>query len=96
MKAKYKVVATILLISIIFRFCFVITHLKHDCSHDDNCPICEIIHRLKNDIDLITPNINNIIIAIILLFPPIALYCKYWLSDKNESTLVGLKVKLLN
>ena len=35
-----KIIAIILLVSMILRFCFVIIHLNHDCTHDDNCPIC--------------------------------------------------------
>lgn len=91
-----KIIAIILLVSMILRFCFVIIHLNHDCTHDDNCPICALIHKFKEDLGGFDSNLTKVIIAILLLFPPVAFYLNSRLFDKKKETLVGLKVELIN
>ena len=98
MKAKKLsiIIAIILLVSMILRFCFVIIHLKHDCTHDDNCPICALIHKFKDDLNGFDPNLTKAIIVILVLFPSLVLYFLNKITDKKKFTLVGLKVMLIN
>lgn len=91
-----KIIAIILLVSMILRFCFVIIHLNHDCTHDDNCPICALIHKFKDDLNGFDPNLVKVVIAILLIFPKVAIYLTDKIRDKKKETLVGLKVELIN
>lgn len=97
-KNMTRVIAIILLVSMIlcFCFCFCLIHLRHDCTHDDNCPICALIHKFKEDLGGFDPNLTKVIIAILLLFPSVAFYLNSRLFDKKKETLVGLKVELIN
>ena len=91
-----RIIAIILLVSMILHFCFVLIHINHDCTHDDNCPICALIHKLNDDLGGCDPNLTKIIIAILLLIPPLAFYLSNRITDKKKYTLVGLKVELIN
>lgn len=98
MKAKKisRIIAIILLVSMILHFCFVIIHLKYDCTHDDNCPICALIHKFKDDLNGFDPNLTKVIIVILVLFSSLVLYFPNKITDKKKFTLVGLKVELIN
>lgn len=91
-----KTIAIILLVSIILRFCFAIIYLNHDCTHNDSCPICTLIHKFNDDLNGFDSNLPKVIIAIILIFSPVATYLKDKVKDKKKDTLVGLKVELIN
>lgn len=97
-KAKHitRIIAIVLLVFMILRFCFAIIHLKHDCTHDENCAICSLIHKLKKEIDGFDTNLTKIVIAILIIFPPLAFYLSNRNTDKKKYTLVGLKVELIN
>lgn len=95
-KNMTRIIAIILLVSMILCLSLIIIHLKYDCTHDDNCPICALIHKFKEDLGGFDPNLTEIIIAILLLFPPVAFYLNSRLFDKKKETLVGLKVELIN
>ena len=95
-KNLIKILTIILLVSVILRFCFVIVHFNHNCTHDDNCPICTLIHNFKNDLNGFNPSLVEIVIAMLVLFPPIAIYLNNRTTDKKEYTLIGLKVELIN
>ena len=95
-KRIVKIIALLLLFSVVLRFCFIIVNAKHDCTHDDNCPICTLIHRFQDDLDGFDPNLSKVIIAVILLIPPVEFYIANRLTDKKRYTLVGLKVELIN
>lgn len=91
-----KTIAIILLVSMILHFCFAIIYLNHDCTHNDSCPICTLIHKFKDDLNGFDPNLSKVIIAILLIFPPVATYLNDKIRDKKKDTLVGLKVELIN
>ncbi len=91
-----KIIAVILLVSMILRFCFVVIHLNHDCTHDNNCSICKIIHKFKDDLNGFDPNLAKVIIFILLIFSLVTTYLSNRIRNKKEDTLVGLKVELIN
>ena len=93
-KELSRIITIILLVSMILRFCFVITHIKHECTHDEHCTICTIINKFKEDLNyipIVTKIINTIIVLSIIM-----LYIINQIIDKKKYTLVGLKVELIN
>lgn len=89
------IIASILLVSLILRFGFALTHLNHDCTHDDNCPTCMIINKLRSDLDGTALDIVQIISAVLI----ITLFTKNVyeaLINKRKETLIGLKVQMNN
>ena len=90
------IVAIILLVFMILRFCLVIIHMEHDCSHDDNCPICALIHKYKNDLNGINFGLTKIVITIFLLLSSLTLNLLNRVINKKKYTPVGLKVELIN
>lgn len=91
-----RIIAIILLISMILCFCFAIMHLNHDCTHDDNCPVCVLIHKFKDDLNGFDPNLDKVVIVILLIFPLVEICLSNKIRDKKKDTLVGLKVELIN
>ena len=95
-----KVIVIALLISMIFRFSFVISHFDHECTHDDNCSICLLINQFKKDINTFVPNLSNIIINIfinvIAIFIALEFFIINRILDKKRNTPIGLKVELIN
>ncbi len=90
-----RIITIILLVSIILRFCLIVINLNHDCTHDDNCPICALTDKFKNDLNEITSNIK-VLIVILLIFLSVTIYLIDKIRDRNKNTLVGLKVELIN
>ena len=91
-----KYIALILIVSIILRFCYVLIHMRHECTHDDNCPVCLMINNIKkeflgNDFDIF-----NIITIILIFYIPISFHLNKLLFDERCETMVGLKVELIN
>ncbi len=93
---KRIIIAIILLVSMIIRLTFIIEHLNHECSHDENCPICELINNLKKDITGFDPNIILVIIEVLLLYYSVIIYLNNRLTNKKDNTLIGLKVELIS
>lgn len=91
-----KIIAIILLVSTILRFCFVVMHLNHNCNHNDNCPICTLVHRFKDDLNGFDPNLIKIIIDILVVFLSLSSHLSNKFIDKKKDTLIGLKVELLS
>ena len=91
-----KVIVIALLISMIFRFSFVISHFDHECTHDDNCSICLLINQFKKDINTFVPNLSNIIINVIAIFIALEFFIINRILDKKRNTPIGLKVELIN
>ena len=91
-----KVIVIALLISMIFRFSFVISHFDHECTHDDNCSICLLINQFKKDINSYVPNLSNIIINVIGSFIILEFFIISKILDKKRNTPIGLKVELIN
>ena len=92
-KRIIKILSIILLVSLILRFSYVLIHINHDCSHDDNCPICIIIKGIVKDIGYNPKIIELVIINIIFIVNYIIIRSFY---DNRYNTLIGLKVKLNN
>lgn len=90
-----RIVAIILLVSILFRFCFVLIHLNHECTHDDDCSICTLINSFKKDISTIKPGILVLIIPI-FFFSILLIYFREQIIDKKKYSPIGLKVELIN
>lgn len=91
-----RIISIILLVSLILLFFFVIMHLNHDCTHDDNCPVCALIYRFSDALSGFDPNLAKVIISILLMFTSVVIYLSNIISDKKKDTLVGLKVELIN
>lgn len=90
-----KFVSIILLVSIILCFCFVLIHINHECSHNDNCVVCKLLNRIKDDLCGFNNNVIKLIINIIMFFSIGNLFV-FNLNDKKKLTLIGLKVELNN
>ena len=93
-KRIIKILSIILLVSLILRFSYVLVHINHDCSHDDNCPICIIIKGLVKDIGYNPKIIELVIIGFIFITSYLINNNKFY--DNRYNTLIGLKVKLNN
>lgn len=91
-----KTLTILLLVSVILRFCFVILSFNHNCTHDDNCPICTLIHNIENDLKGFNPNLLELIITLMMLLVPVSSVFNNKTTDKKKYTLIGLKVELLN
>ena len=91
-----KYVIVILLITILFRFTFVLTHINHDCTNDETCHICLIINNYKKDIERINPFISFLLIFIILLFSNNIIKFNSHIINNIDETLIRLKVELNN
>ncbi len=95
MKRFSKIILILLLLTLIFRFVYIVVEYNHKCE-DDNCPICEFINNFNKDIKRIIPSQISIILVI---FISISLNNKK--IDINKiytriKTLISLKVELLN
>lgn len=92
-KRIIKILSIILLVSLILRFSYALIHINHDCSHDDDCLICNIIKCLKCDISGLNPKILEIVISVIFI---INYFITNRFFDNRYNTLIGLKVELNN
>lgn len=90
-----KIIISFLLILITFRIIYVYKNLNHDCSHEYDCPICMIIEKFSNEIGGYNPNLIEIIIVLLFL-SDIPYSFKRIIFSKKETTLIGLKVELIN
>ena len=90
-----KIISIIFLVSIILSFCFVIKNIDHDCDHTDTCPVCEVIHQIRDNLHY-TPTIYKELFFLLGIFVAITKVICIIFCNKKESTLVGLKVQLNN
>ncbi len=96
MNKAVKYIALVLLFSFLLRFGFVIIHAKHECNHDETCPVCFIINTIVHEFDGFDPNLEEVLTIILILFSPY-IYISYRNTfNKSEYTLIGLKVELIN
>ncbi len=91
-----KYIIVILLITILFRFTFVLTHINHDCTNDETCHICLIINNYKKDIERINPCIPFLLIIVVILFSNNIINLNSFLINNIDETLIRLKVELNN
>lgn len=91
-----NIIVIILLVSMILRLSIVIIHLNHNCTHDDNCLACILIHKLKEEFNGFDPNLTKVIIANLLIFTTVTTYLDNKIINKKKDTLIGLKVELLS
>ena len=84
-KRIIKILSIILLVSLILRFSYALIHINHDCSHDDDCLICNISG--------LNPKILEIVISVIFI---INYFITNRFFDNRYNTLIGLKVELNN
>ena len=92
-KSITRIIVISLLVSMILIFCVSFVHLNHDCTHDDNCLICALIHKFKGNLNGF---IVKIVVVVLLIISQIVTYSSDRIKDKKKDTLVGLKVELLN
>ena len=92
-KKIISILSIILLVSLIIHFSYILVHINHECSHDDNCPICIIIKGLFKDIEY-NPKIIELIIISIIFVNSYVVTNKFF--DNRYNTLIGLKVELNN
>lgn len=90
-----NIIVITLLVSMILRFCFVLINIEHNCTHND-CAICSIINKYKEDLKGFNPSLYKVIYAIKVIFPPVVFYLYKRLFNKQNETLIGLKVQLNN
>lgn len=88
---KIVIVISLLLMLIYFFLSFI--HINYGCNHEDNCPICLLIHKVKRNI-LGFKKINTIIF--IFIFIKSIFNLTKIVFKKNENTLIYLKVQLNN
>lgn len=87
-----RIIIKLLLVVLIFNFFYVLVHINHECTHDDNCPVCTVIKYLKNNIlGLNTKVIEIVIINFIFIINYLFVRKLY---DNRYSTLIGLKVEI--
>ena len=58
-----KIITITFLVSLILCFCIYFIHLNQDCTHNDNCLICVIIKKVKDNLIGFKYNISNITIT---------------------------------
>ena len=90
-----RIITIIFIICLLIRISLVITHIKHDCTHNDDCPICAIIKTLNKDLSIYNPIVTKVILLLIL-FQLFGLILIRIVKDKKSETLIGLKVELIN
>ena len=90
---KFAVIVAVFLLLTAFLFCFYESYeLNHDCNHENECSICQILQICKNikDGTQALKTVAIIVFAFIYLFRNIKSFSKYLI----ENTLIGLKVRL--
>lgn len=92
-KRIIEILSIILLVSLIVHFSYILVHINHECSHDDNCPICTIIKGLVKSVGY-NPKIIELIIINIIFIINYIVTSKFY--DNRYNTLIGLKVELNN
>ena len=89
-----KIITVVLLVVFILHFCLAIIHVTHDCTHEDNCPICSVIKSVN---EKITGYSNELLKAVTQLIVLLSLVISFKNIIKQDiKTPVGLKVELLN
>ncbi len=91
-----RIIAINLLVLMILYFCLAIIHINYDCTHDDNCHICALINKVKDNLNGFDPNLTKLVITVLIFLSPVAYYLPAKITDKKKYTLVGLKVELIN
>ena len=90
-----KAIFIILICSYILSFIFLSIHIKHECSHDDNCCICMIINNINK-------NLNNYFSKSMLIIIPVffiglrEIYYKFERNNIKKLIIINLKVELIN
>lgn len=95
-KNKRKFITILLLVSMILCFCFTLININHNCTHDDNCPVCVILTKVKNDLSSFNPNHLKPVITIIFILSSVVFYLKLKLLNKYHKTPIDLKVRMNN
>ena len=90
------IINIILIVSVILRFCLFIAHLNHDCTHDDNCPVCTLIYKLNRVLTMYKPNNISLLLNVVLIFILLKVFFKNLMKYEKSITLINLKVELLN
>lgn len=86
--------AVILLCTILFSYTFLIENVHHDCTGDENCPICmELQMAMQTISNLKILPILPVILAVLCVFTQIDTSKKF--SNCIKNTLISLKVELL-
>ena len=84
---KIKMIAFIVLISLILHFVLAITHINYNCIHKDNCSICLLIHKFKDNLNGINPNFDKEVTNILLILPLVVFYPNNIIRDKKDTLL---------
>lgn len=95
-KSLIKIIEIILIISIVFDIILIFNHLNHDCTHDNNCKICVLIHKIKDDLKSFSANIVNLFEITLLFFSIKTSIFINNIINKKQYTPVGLNVELIN
>lgn len=91
----FVIIAAVFIILTALLFCFYESYeLNHDCDHENECSICQVLQICKNvkDGTQVIKTVSIIAFAFIYLIRSIKSISKYLI----ESTLIGLKVRLNN
>ncbi|MBQ8131933.1 MAG: hypothetical protein IJ193_05525 [Bacilli bacterium] len=89
---RRKSLICFLIFFFLFSQALLLTHLKHECSHDDSCPICFVLNHFFQKIK----NSSNALFFIILEFSFFVsrIIDTDWYFDNRKDSLIGLRVKL--
>ena len=91
-----RIITITFLVSLTLCLCIYFIHLNQDCTHNDNCQICVIIQKFNDNLIGFNQNQARLIITFLFILSPIIIYLIDKLRDKNQNTLVRLKVELLS
>ncbi len=96
---KNRVVSWILLI--VFSFvifgssCFIITHADHDCAGED-CSICMELAECHKTLNTLGTALTGIVNLAIIMFALVVIVKCLTKTRSDHTTLISLKVELLN
>ena len=91
-RSFHRIITIVLLVSIILCFCYAMIYIRHDCTHDDSCFVCSLIHQFQNNSNGFVSKFFEIIVVLFLLFAPLSFY----INSDIKNTLISLKVELIN
>ena len=75
--------------------CFIITHADHDCT-GENCSVCTEIAECHNTLNALGTAFTGIVHLAVMMFVLSAAVRLFTWTKADHTTLISLKVELLN
>ncbi len=93
-KLVAAILATVILLVMLFSAFFIAKHLDHDCR-GDQCPICSILHQCMRNLEKLREGLTGVMITFLLI-----LGFLYFKMEKDEClcriSLISQKIRLNN